>query len=249
MASQHRSTLRVVGEDEKRDTRRELPSDLFARATHGATNDEALELAYRLFENLGYRAENVSKIARASHDRDAINEAWVFVSLVDKVVPHAFWSIDRRASAVWDRVRDAKKRVEQAQRSQAKVRPEAATQLEVNANEEADDEKAADAIPEFTDKRVKAAVRTAIRAQRLPHCRGAVHSSDVLAVLAPGAASHRNSRPTRAAMRVSQRLSKLAKAGSIVRLRPKWGNGSNFWTLEGEQLGDYITKGWVRDAS
>lgn len=44
----------------------------------------------------------VSKLARVADDRDAVNEAFVFVSLVDKVIPHSFWSIDGRSNAIWN---------------------------------------------------------------------------------------------------------------------------------------------------
>lgn len=81
------------------------------------------------------------------------------------------------------------------------------------------------------------------------HLRGGVSAGDVGRQLWPEVVMLRNNRPTSALLRVAHVLRKLADEGRVVRLRPRWGSGSNQWTLEGVELGSWITKNWTADAA
>jgi len=83
-----------------------LPLELLDRAIPGATNDAMLELAIRVQENLGERAETAADVAIDSDDRDAENEALVFIKEVDEIVG-AFHAHGTRLDRVDARARDA----------------------------------------------------------------------------------------------------------------------------------------------
>lgn len=81
------------------------PVKLFQAAIPGATNDEALELTYRLLENLAQRCENAADIAIDSDNRDVENEALVFIKEVDSLMPNL--SAPERLKEPWHVVYDA----------------------------------------------------------------------------------------------------------------------------------------------
>lgn len=94
----------------------ERPSTLLDRALAGASNDEAVELAFELFEALADRVERAVDIAIDCDDRDAENEALAFASEVDGLFPFLGGKGNRmkRASYVVD---DAKRDIERAIRN------------------------------------------------------------------------------------------------------------------------------------
>ncbi len=94
-------------------TSEQTPLELLDRAIPGATNDAMLELCYRVLENLAERAESAADFAIDSDNRDAENEALVFVSEVDKLI---HWSYHGRLKCGWV-VSDAKKDLEVAARN------------------------------------------------------------------------------------------------------------------------------------
>lgn len=92
------------------------PSRLLDQALAGATNDEALELAYTLLDDLADRAEKAADIAIDSGDRDAENEALTFCAEVDEMLPNLVWS-NERLTAAGTKARHAKQDVEVAIRN------------------------------------------------------------------------------------------------------------------------------------
>lgn len=79
--------LRVVDDGESPPRRTESPVKLFQSAIADASNDEAVELVYRLLENLSERCQNAADIAIDSNNRDVENEALVFIRGVDSILP------------------------------------------------------------------------------------------------------------------------------------------------------------------
>lgn len=61
--------------------------DRFDEVLGGATNDELVELNYRLIEELGDRAGTITVLALDSGDRDLVNEAATYVAVVDEMFP------------------------------------------------------------------------------------------------------------------------------------------------------------------
>jgi len=63
--------------------------DRFDEVIGGATNDEVIELAYRMFEELADRAGTVAEMAlgRNEQDRDLVNEAHVYATTVKGLFP------------------------------------------------------------------------------------------------------------------------------------------------------------------
>lgn len=84
-----------------------LPLEILDRAIESATNDEMLELCYRVLENLGDRAEAAADFAIDSDERDVENEAMVFIAEVEKI-PQLL-TTSQRVEDVWHRAYDAKK--------------------------------------------------------------------------------------------------------------------------------------------
>jgi hypothetical protein len=71
--------------------------DRFDEVIGGATNDELIELEYRLIEELTDRAGTVTRIALESGDRDIENEAATYVGVVDEMFP--FMASNKRIHA------------------------------------------------------------------------------------------------------------------------------------------------------
>lgn len=107
--------LRVVREDEPAPRRNESPLKLLQSAIPAATNDEAVELAYRVLENLAERCEIAADMAIDSDNRDVENEALVFIKEVDSLAP-AYYKNDRLKESTYV-VDDAEQDLETAIRN------------------------------------------------------------------------------------------------------------------------------------
>lgn len=192
----------------------EAPFPLFERAMAGATNDEAIELCYLLFEELARRAENAVDIARQVDDRDVANETFVFVERVDDLIPYLGASGRVRHAA--GRVLDLKPEVERLVSNARSDTPQR-TRTVVEKDWCGPDE-----IPAGE---VMLALERAIEAKGSD----AVSTADIGRALWPDVLMHANGRASRAQLRLAQLLAKLVRHGDVVRVR---GDGrSHRWTL------------------
>jgi hypothetical protein len=214
--------------------------DTFARAT----NDEVIEVVLRAHEELARRAKNVSKLARDAGDRDVVNEAFAYCSTAYDLVPHTFYSHGIRQNSTWHDVMDAKNRITKA------VQSRGSSSLTTRDPKPEKVEAFLD-VAAFTDDEIVDAVSRVIAAVRYGRGTGPASSNDVVRAIAPnhklvsGKNSVGGNMACTSALRMAQRLAKLAKAGRIVRYEMKWG-GSKAWAVPGFTPTDpYILKRYV----
>jgi hypothetical protein len=215
----------------------------FARAT----NDEIIEVVFQAQDELANRARNVSKLASDAGDRDALNEAFAFCCIAQDLTRNGCLSRDARQNAAWHRAYDAKGRVEKALASARTRTPSSVTTRE---QEHVEKEAFLD-VAAFTDEEIIASLAKAIRVDHYGRGTCPVSSHHVVQALAPkhklvypkNSQGQQMASPT--ALRMSQRLAKLAKAGRIVRWSRKWG-GAHAWGIAGFQPTDeHVAKQYV----
>jgi hypothetical protein len=202
------------------------PLDLSERALRGATNDEAIEMAYRLLENLSTRAENAADVGIDADDRDVENEALVFATEVTGMIQH--WGPERLKRA-WHRAHDAKDDLETAMQNRRarldgnwsrveefshrrKARISSAFAVEL-----ARERRERDALLEradITPERVLEAMRNA-----LAGC-SEVRAKDVTMALMPELADTSVVGRQTVVNRVSQVMRRLVAEGAVVQHRP-----------------------------
>ena len=202
------------------------PAELFTRAIEGATNDELLELTYRMLETLADRAENAADIAIDSDDRDIENEALTFAKEADALMP---WNPrNGRYESARYKIGDAEKDIETAARNRrarldgTRSRVEQFSRRrtarlhsawEVEGRHKAKQREQLVQRADVTAERVMEAIAAATGRQ--------VRAKDIAIALMPRLADTSVGGRQAVINRVSRVLRDLAKAGQLEQIRPE----------------------------
>lgn len=204
------------------------PLELFDRALKGATNDEALEMAYLMLEGLAERAQNAADIGIDADDRDVENEALVFAAAVDDLVNS--FAKAKRLKEVGAKVWDAKHDLEKAaanRRAQLGDRWSAVESFSHRRNTRV---RTAQAVAWEREKRQsdelveRADITTARVVEALRKVAGETGEAravDVALVMLPALADSKLAGRQKVINRVSQVLRRLAVAGELRQNRPE----------------------------
>jgi hypothetical protein len=205
-----------------------LPLDLLDRAIPGATNDEMLELAYRVIENLAERSERAVDLAIESDDRDVENEALAFACEVDRI-PNSF--SQGRIRAVHDTTFWAKQDIQvaiQNRRARLEGRHDAIQRYSYRRSQRATQRARVDLVrvstqgrktrkrANVTRERVLAALATAVDVSSSDNVRVA----DVIVALDKRLADGTVPGRQQVVADVSKVLRELASEGRVQRIRP-----------------------------
>lgn len=198
------------------------PVDAMREIARGARNDEIIELAFFVFEELADRAEGAADLAIDSGDREALNEAFVLASRAHSVTPNYGFAKGR--------VEDPGRRIFQTQRlledavqeaRSATVGPKPARSRRERRIAEweaqrAEETAALERVGDITAERVHAVLRDAGAVAGEP-----VAVSDVVGLLtAESPVPYGSTAWRRLVALVTAQLVKAARAGSVVQIRP-----------------------------
>jgi hypothetical protein len=203
------------------------PLVLLDSAIPGATNDAMLELAYRVLENLADRAESAADFAIDSDNRDVENEALVFITEVNQLVPGLFGAPRLREEASYKvadakadlgkAIRNRRARLEGKQtaleqfshRRQRRVR----SAWEVESRREAARAAQTVKLANVTQTRVLKALASASE-------NGDARVADVMAALDPRLADTSIAGRQQVVAQVGKILRRLAAEGRVAKVRP-----------------------------
>lgn len=201
--------------------------ETFEAAVAGATNDECVEMTLRLFKEVGHRCDRLAGMVLEVDDRDAVNEAFAFVSAADDVVPSLKWSeprIDKPAR----RIQQAKTRLDKAIKRRGRIGP-------IPWEEKTPEERHQEAVLTVQERDRKwaegdkllakvdfsrPAVLNALQAAIADSPDGLTRARDVALKLLPKATDPKTPGRQRLIARVGKVMRELAADGQLEQLRP-----------------------------
>jgi hypothetical protein len=200
--------------------------ETFEAAVAGATNDECVEMTLRLFKEVGHRCHRLAEMVLEVDDRDAVNEAFAFVSVARDLVPLMKFS-EPRIEKPSSRIYDAKTKLEKAIKRRG--RTTSVPFEEMTADERADHWRREEqerereraqgdkllAKVDISTDAVLAAVRELLSIRPSP-----LKASDVALHICPDAEATDTPGRQRLINRVGMVLKELAVSGQLERLMP-----------------------------
>ena len=199
--------------------------ETFEAAVAGATNDECVEMTLRLFKEVGHRCDRLAEMVLEVDDRDAVNEAFTFVSAAEDIVPSLRWS-EPRIDKPHRRIYDAKTRLDKAIKRRGRTGPipwdektpeDRRQQLEAAERAREREQAAGNRLLAKTDLS-PARVLMVLRGSGSPDA--LMRARDVAVLLVPKAKDTQLVGRQRLINRVGMVLKQLAEAGELERLMP-----------------------------